>query len=1010
MATNKEMSLPIERFAGVNRNPESEDLSPENLWEAKNLWEKKLGLLETRKGSVELLSELPSNVLKIMDSKKIYRQDGTSRRIAAIQCEPDTGAIALPDGVTMTLSFENDATGYWNKPRTFGGNDFQSASHIFIRFVGFGVDRWSAAIDVTTLTGYDVAEDQKLVYELSGSPGENITGIEFYALMRVGTESNPTQTTQTIWFGYDDLIGKTYPYTKEFLYAPLAQSSAGGVDDDTEVGELSREITFSVGNNTTGDGLLEAGKEYYVAVLPLYLVIGATLASDRRCAYRALDVDLYNNAIIKKVKIPEINEAGEKTNNGYIDITDLSINTITGLVCIGEDPEMLFPVGVYNDSDNNDFEILDMPKAPVSTIDFVPTGFSQYTMQFKLGTYSSRDMFIKVNDDGSYLPVFYSNTWIDASKWSETNASGYRNIVAAGYHGVMGPIGDGSKYDFEVINNKCFFVNDYIPEKGIDFASVIALSGYSMRSRTGSNYSWTNGLCAIPVIQEYQARALLTAISAAGAVSSNGQLSSSTTYYYQVLRSPLEENVDAETDVASVSTGTADNAITLTLPSTAGYTYSIYLGSANDLRLYTSERQPGETVILGSVTTGLPPPVPNENQLPCFKYISNYNESIILSGGESGVNLSYTPGGFADNRQMKDSLYDVYYSRPMNPFNFTIPAQASSVHQTIRVGRNNEPVTGLAIYSNTSGDSGPFSQLVIGKHSEIFIMNDLPSVSGGDSAVRTLSSEVGIASHYATVNTPIGTLILDKDNCYLLRAEGEPAPIGQQISDILRGADLSKACAVYHDRHVKISFYHEDYDCDQASGYHNVEFWLNINKMIEGKGQPDWVGPMVGVFPQSCNVEDHKLDTIVRRVCSAGNERMIYFADVDPIDTDDGIYDFDQQVESAIETKDFEISPEDNNWNKLLKRLYWKLKVNRLSNDPVRATEYIYVDGALFSERNLTFYADRDVAFDKQPLKLYPSFPAGRPRGRIFKLRIEFEGRVGIGGFQLNYEIEKRRI
>lgn len=1018
MASNKERSFPIERFRGVNRNLDREDLGPESLWAAENLWEKRIGLLESRYGSDNFHSTdfvWPTNINKVMSPTKLYKSSGESVRMAAVQCTPDTEELnALPAGVTVSLV--NDANGYFTEPMTVAAVDYGMApTAIYLRFVGYGIDKYMS-LTYTAITGYDTT-NQKLRISISAALDSNITGYEIYAINPIGTSGTPLGAFSLIWLGYQSLVRQTYPLTKDYLY--VAHSQGGSVTTDLEVGELRRSAEkIDAANFDISLGTLKRGKTYYVAILPLRSKFNSTAV--RRYGYRAGGIEttvggasLYDGVDVVAVTIPE----GDGTDNGYIYIEDINFSTATCLLCIGESPEILFPAKIINDTNVSSdpdhakyaAEIYDFPEGCPSIIDAEPISHLKHRLQFRCSSFSLRDMLIRINDDDTISPIFYSRTFINMND-SEGDPSFPFLYLYIGLDDtlplVVPHMGNGSHYDYVQSEDKLFFVNDYNAENEL----TGNLGGIQIYTRTGSNYSMCDGNGATPVIQEYQGASLIPSVVTTTTAASSTLLTS-TTYSLIVSRvNPSTGLEEAATDVQAHTTGTTDKSIQITMPATTGYTYNIYFGtSSGELRQQSTLNAPAASVVVSSLPTGSILFESRQLRLPSFKYIKEFNGHIVCSGG--------SPSYDEVKKENISAAYDIYFSRALNPYNFSIPGIGEGVLQSFRAGNDNEPVSGLAIYSNSTGDSGPFNQLIVGKKSSLHVLNDLPSIGGSDSTVRTLSGRVGIANHFGAVNTPIGTIILAVDNVYLVRESGEPAPVGQEISDILRAADLSKAFACYHDRHYKLSFRHPDYsDGDYANeNYNNAELWLNIDKVIAAKGQPDWVGPMFGTSIQSCFVEDHSQDGLTyneardRIVCS-GKELMIFKADVDPGNCDDAIYDLGQPIYSYIETKDFEVGPEDNNWNKLLKRLYLKIKTNRKRNDPLRTTISLYVDGALHEETVVNLFTLSENYFDETPLCLEPFFVKGRPRGRTVRIGVKFEGRVGIGGLQINYEQERRRI
>lgn len=1000
MAEEKEASFPIEEFKGINRNLDREDMGAYNFWSAKNLWEKRIGLLETRGGSddfadipalagtiavqtvgfsstpdagsfslifneiesvsfaytanfatlqnglrnirglesitvsgsfaagftitftgydgaVALLTE-GSNTLtasavavttsiassvtgvaktkqltKVMSVTKIYKDDNTTARVAAVGVSSPTilyDTIGnLPAGIGV--AFSNESGAYFNVGSVFGGLTW-GGEHlaIYVRLVGYGYEAWYGGAP-SSISGYSSGVAQKLTVTISADLGPRITGYELYVAVNCGTTGTPRQVI--LWNGFKSLVGVSSD-THEYWYTPLGQG--GAIALNTQVGETKASFTAS---GSSSGGSLISGKTYYVSVIPHHIKIQTS--TDRRCAWSAASMSRNGDADIIPVTIP--GTPGEPY--GSISISSISTAKVSFVTCIGETPELLIPVDVWNDSAGlGTVEITDYPSGSPAVFNIIPTSSGVGTYVFKSSRYSLYDMFIRVDDDGTVNPIYFSRLDADGNVNDEIDKATLYITAAISNVADNFPVpGVQNRYDFEQVGNLAFFVNGY----NVRDPRSQSL-GYTFDHRTGSNYSMTDGYIAAPVIEEYQATQLT---------------------------------------------------------------------------------------------------------LPIFDYISKFEGSVMLAGGPRVVD---------ENTGLAQSAGDdVYFSRALDPYDFTIPGAASTTHQTIRatntlIHDSSEKISGIGIYSGTSSDSGPYTRFLITKKNSLSVLNAVPEASGtpatlGQASLSVISSKSGCVNGHTIVNTPIGTILAAADNVYLLRDVGEPTPVGQNLRHLLRGADMTYAHAVYHDGHYKLSFYHSDYSGSSSSN--NVELWLNITKMIEQKGAPDWVGPMTGRSVQYSFVEDKALDglqdDIARdRIVCDGSAVRLYKADVEQ--GLDDCFDFNTRVTGELETKDYPISQQDDNWNKLLKRTYWKLKTQRVSTDPLDYTETTYVDGVTFEALAATAYGLSATDFDDQPLTLSRVFPTGRPRGRIFRKKFSTQHRVGIAGFALNYEIERRRI
>lgn len=947
MSSEREASLPIEDFGGVNLNADKEDISPNQLLQAGNLWEKTLGVLETRGGSITnqyINAGIKTGGLdKVF---KLYKGCGEKNRFVAVHCEPDVEHLAaLPAGVV--LSFVNNASGWWNKDNTFGGATYNMVhTKIHLRFVGYGVDK-TYTILPTAMTGYSAGTAQALRLEInSGFDNSITTGVEIYATVRSGkteTAAVITDTSnyqeQTLWCGFVDVTTDN-TQINDFLYTPAGYDTSLGAGPVT-IGDTERSLVavgYASGTNG-GTGTFIGGKTYYVAVLPQYMVF--TNGSASRACYRNPTVDVFGGDIVP-VTIPG-------TETGYIKLHTINPNTVCFLVCIGDTPQTLQPVAIFNDSEvasaiqhgmsgtltgtaASEFYFGTPPANNPGCVDFVYSAAGVATLAFRFSDFSRNDMFMGINDDGTSYPIFATRLHAhvnDPTEWQDVLGGNHSSgsLLSPGsasdfpwmYYSVndfdqMQKLGNESRYEMIQWEDYALCVSDYDP------LSISAGTEPVVPSRTNTNYFIIDGHVAAAVIEDYQATTQLT--------------------------------------------------------------------------------------------------------LPNMRYIAKFDSSVILGGGIP--NIDPLTGLKNDSSKMN------YFSRALNPFDFTIAGAAATTHATISVDDDGENITGYGIYTNTTADSGPISQLITAKKNCMWILNEIPSTDSGalSKAVnRILTKKVG-GYHRTFVNTPIGLICASNDNVYLVREEGEPTPIGQNIAPLLVDANMQLAVGCYHDKHYKLAFSTSAYTlADPDSPNNNVEMWLNINKMIEKRGGEDWVGPMTGRGVDDCFVEDRDGDgdtynTARNRFCvdKTGGVGRIFRADVAPSSTAETVYDAHPDdfageeatpVTGVIETKDFDITQQDNNWMKLLKRFYCKVRSNWVTPVASSARYILYVDGT--AEASVDFGtsmpdAGAPAAFYGKPLTLVRLFPSSRLRARTFRLKFTFAKRIAIGGVQLNYQIERRRI
>lgn len=914
MATEKESAFPIEDFDGINRNSEREDMNPTQLYSTQNLWEKTLGTLETRGHSQAFTGTLPSGITDLGNIHKVYKST-YDRRFCAIQCTPQVEVLgALPTGVS--LSFVTDADGYWNNDFSIGGTTFATAPrYIILRFVGYGWDKFYR-IDRTSVTGYSAATNQLLRLTVSQAQDSHITGIEILAVCACGEVETPaainnasSYNEKTLWVGFQELVSAS-TVTTDFLYCPITYDATMGTAGVT-INAAERTFSLTTYNNSEGfvAGTLEAGRTYYMAILPQYMVFDANPAS--RASYRQVTVDFYGGDIVP-FTIP-----GEVGTFGGCRISNVNPSTSAFLVAVGDSPRTLQPYKIFNDSLNlTEGYVLSSPRYNPGWIGMEWTSATEVTLGFNFSDFSRHDMFLGINDNGTHYPIFaggvgkfgvYTDAWEDGFGWTTAPPSGLGRSLVYGSlnHATKLPkLGDGSTYHFVDEQDYALFTSSHNPVNMDNTAPAVITPGTLPAYIPGSwsSYWLCDGNVAAPCVEDYQASRIF---------------------------------------------------------------------------------------------------------LPPMKYIAKFDGSIFLCGGDITVDPA--------NGLKNSAARRAYISRAGNPFDFTIAGAPSEIHNYLTVDEG-EDLTGMGIYTNNTTNEGPLSQLVISSKGSLSILSRVPTYSDAgaltESTLKNLSRKVGCVGHSTFVNTPLGTIFCGVDDVYLLRAEGEPMPIGQNLYGLLRGADLSMARACYHDKHYKLSFYHSDYAGD--ADYNNVEVWLNISKMIAKKSE-DWVGPMVGRSINYTFVEDRAGDGLSYnsardRLCVDRENRRVFKADVEPAEADTAILDFASAVTSILETKDLPISQQDNNWNKLLMRSYWKLRTNKASGTPFSFTEVTHIDGIQVESKAVTASRTSSALFHTEPLQLVRVFPVGRLRGRTIRKKLSTTDRVAIAGFQVNYAVERRRI
>lgn len=356
----------------------------------------------------------------------------------------------------------------------------------------------------------------------------------------------------------------------------------------------------------------------------------------------------------------------------------------------------------------------------------------------------------------------------------------------------------------------------------------------------------------------------------------------------------------------------------------------------------------------------------------------------------------------------------IYFSLAFNPYNFGVPGE-STTFQYVEIGSAQDNIVGLGVYTNTTGTSGPFSQLMVGKYSGLWIMTDWPvysTTSKNNSVLNHSSQKVGVASHEVIVNTDVGLIVTSPEGgVYLVREEGEPTPVGEAVRYLIRPedptatVDTSNWSAVFHDGHYKLAY------SAGGSATPNRELWLDLRKMKAMKGQPCWNGPHVGREIWSQCTEERFGDTIQPKRIFV-DKTNLRWAEGDKLDV---ATHFGTSLAFSFETKDF--TPGETNMNHLHTRTHWKLKAD--TNLEFTETTYVTNENGIESEaviRRANKVASHTggsyTTFLNCPSKIYEFFPESRLRGEKIRKKFEYTGtvRFSISGIAVFYRDERRRV
>ena len=380
--------------------------------------------------------------------------------------------------------------------------------------------------------------------------------------------------------------------------------------------------------------------------------------------------------------------------------------------------------------------------------------------------------------------------------------------------------------------------------------------------------------------------------------------------------------------------------------------------------------------------------------------ITIYKERLIIGGGKGG----------AFNR--------CYFTGTQAPYAWGVPGN-TLVAQYFQAESGGEEVSGLSLYTNTIYYTGPQAQLLVAKLNTLFVFTDVPVYDGvndvagvNQATMIQLSKKTGCANHKTICQTELGTILTSVDNVWLCRDSGEPQPIGQEISYLLRPEDPSIAIdttywsAVYHDGHYKLAY------STNGGSVPNQEIWLNLRKMKLQKGQPAWFGPMSGRNVQWQSVEERFEDTIVpKRICVDVAGKNYYQADFESTRQDFGA--------DITYTMQPHIMPfKEVNYNKLWTKLFYEMKVDSQMTFSEAVTMLSTSLGAVTQTNSRTVnpvvgYTGSTYAnfVNNCRTKLYLFYPMGKQRGENLSLTWTYTGHIlfTIKAWTFYYTVEPRR-
>lgn len=991
----KEQLINIEDFEGVNQQVDRENIGNYNSWNTQNLWEKQINILETRGNSNVFANGLPSNITGVDNIIRIFKNTLDHKRVWALQgLEQSYAGIGIPMSAmpsNVAVSWVTGGTDPIGNTSTWLTNVNADVGFtpmgMILRFIGYGFDDYFYISDATTISGYSAGTASRFRVAVTGAlPYSNVTAIEVYAVVACGGATWNTNYS-SIWCGSCDLIG-TPTGNFDFYHAPLSKRSSSTSASGSN-GALAMSYTIS-GTNVSG-GTLLPGKTYYVAVLPHNLAWSATAGSCQN-QYRQF------GGGINQLGTPNITQITMLPGQNAINVnyppssaSPISFNSM--MVAVGEHWQLLIPCQISNVNPGtpNGQLIATVSSFPQNTPAVVDIEYLEEVnsldvcnLRFRQSDFSTNDSLCKVNNDGTKVPIFIAR---------QSAVNRYDNSIfgSPGTYNVLITSSGGSGPTIVVNPNLTLapFFTDAIP---INTPVVFTItSGGTMPGNliSGTTYYWaqqgnTGGVSSSP------GGALIEYTSAG----TNVQMTFSNFKAYQAvnigdvslylgrrLAQPLiAQNYAFQTyqDLAFFVTGISNNPNQLGpdgLPNTPVSGTNLYVTDGNVAALVVFDYSPSPTPIPQGTVIGL------------------YQESLCVTGG---VELGDT----------------VVFSNAVNPFNFevtTIPG----LNNQFQVEGLGEWNTGFSVFAYSMVYVSPQSFLVITKKNSTWIVQNLPFAGATNSDLVQLSKSIGCPQGRGLVQTPLGVMYPSVDNVYMVKDGGGPVPIADPISFILKQSDLSQCTASYHDEQYKLSFYSSLFP--GTAGYNNVEYWLDLKKMKQSQGKPDWKGPMLGRNIDYEEIENLTGDGTVYnltrdRVCVDRQNLRLFKADVLPAPTDTQVFDFGVAVTSILESKDYRVQEKDNNYNKLFTGTLWKVRTNCVAGSPLQATIQTFVEGIQTDSQTLNFTGLAATAFDIQKQTYTREFPSTRYRGRTVRKIFTTTQRVGIAGFRLEYTVEKRKL
>ena len=218
---------------------------------------------------------------------------------------------------------------------------------------------------------------------------------------------------------------------------------------------------------------------------------------------------------------------------------------------------------------------------------------------------------------------------------------------------------------------------------------------------------------------------------------------------------------------------------------------------------------------------------------PITKYIEFYKNRMCLANGSSNATGASSAGAIntagAGNPTYQEGL--VYLSDSSGDINYFNYVAGTPKYISVSTGDQSK-IKGLNVYSQDLTSVGAETFLVIGKESTVFVW-------GGDlaTAPKQISKATGFAGPNCYALTKFGPMFIGNDNVYLFRSSQDITPICNNFKDIIKGltdTQLYAVSVVFHDEDLKIGY-------TEVSGL-DRELWLRP-LMVPGGMDMKWSGP-----------------------------------------------------------------------------------------------------------------------------------------------------------------------